>query len=118
MAAYQFVNKDDIIRGMTLSSWLGQWVQWVHGASVDYKGRPGEILFTRGGLSYGYELQGGPRKQVSPEYKEDVYITPNVPIYINVRTAFYFVGEPHPFGSLDTVMRSLPHVEMITVAAR
>lgn len=103
MAAYEFVSKNDVLRGMTLSSWLSQWVQWVHGASVDYKGRFGEILFTRGGLSYGYESPGAPRKQITPEYEEEVYITPNVPIYINVRTAFYFVGEPHPFGRLDTL---------------
>jgi|GEM_PF-2694745 len=97
------VKKDENFRGRTQSSWMSEWVQWMHGHSVIYAGLNGEILFTRGGLSYGYQFPGAPRTQVGPDYVEEVYITNDVPIYVNVRTAFYFVGEPHPFGNLTTL---------------
>jgi hypothetical protein len=97
------VDKNANFRGRTQSSWMAEWVQWIHGHSVNYTGLNGEILFTRGGLGYGYQFPGGPRIQIGPDYKEEVFITDDVPIYINVRTAFYFVGEPHPFGTLNTL---------------
>jgi len=99
----QTVKKDANLRGRTQSSWMAEWVQWIHGHSVNYTGLNGEVLFTRGGLGYGYKFSGGPRIQTDPDYSEDVYITKDVPIYINVRTAFYFIGEPHPFGTLNTL---------------
>jgi hypothetical protein len=99
----KLVPKDANFRGRTQSSWMSEWVQWMHGHSVNYTGLNGEILFTRGGLSYAYQFSGGPRIQIGPDYKEEVFITSDVPIYVNVRTAFYFVGEPHPFGTLNTL---------------
>ncbi len=94
------VKANDNFRGRTQSSWMAEWVQWMHGHSVDYTGFNGEILFTRGGLSYGYQNTGGPRVQIGPNYKEEVFITSDVPIYVNECTAFYFIGEHHPFGDL------------------
>lgn len=99
---YEFVGNKNF-RGKTPSDWMEEWVQWMHGASVYYRGEPGEVLFTRGGLSYVYEYPGGPRKQVNPDHKEEVYITNEVPVYINLRTAFYFLRERHPHGSMQTL---------------
>jgi len=101
------VKKEDSFRGRSQSSWMAEWVQWMHGHAVNYAGLNGEALFTRGGLSYGYKFAGAARTQVAPDYKEEVFITNNVPIYVNLRTAFYFTGEPHPFGNLTTLTNVL-----------
>ena len=98
---YGYVGINETLRGMSLSNWLGEWVQWLHGSSVDYNSKPGEILHTRGGLSY-TGLAGGPRKQLDTKNAQEVFITTQVPVYVNVLTSFYFLGESHPSGSLDT----------------
>ncbi len=102
---YAYVQNDENFRGRPLSSWLVEWVQWAHSASVTYNGRFGEILLTRGNLSYQGSYPNGSRTQVNADkpYEETVYITNDVPVYINVRTAFYFLNEPHPFGSMNTI---------------
>ena len=106
-----YVGMNENLRGMTASDWLAEWVQWLHGVSVDYRGRPGEILHTRGGLSYSYVAgaQGGRRVQLEQNKKniEEVYITDSVPIYVNVLTSFYFVDENHPTGKLDTLNEAM-----------
>lgn len=101
----QFVGINDNFRGKTLSSWMAEWLQWMHSSSVSYGGRNGEIVFTRGNLSYEYKVVGGPRIQIDPDkpYREEVFITNYVPVYVNIRTSFYFIGEPHPFGTLNTL---------------
>jgi hypothetical protein len=102
---YDYVQINENFRGMTLSNWLGEWLQWLHGATVEYTAQPGEILHTRGGLSYQYEggIVGGPRKQIDTKHTEIVNITEKVPIYINILTSFYFIGENHPRGNLATL---------------
>jgi len=99
------VKIDENFRGKTLSSWMAEWVQWVHSGSVSYTSRFGEILFIRGNLSYDYKYPGGPRIQTDADrpYEEEVFISNNVPVYVNIRTAFYFISEPHPFTTLNTL---------------
>jgi hypothetical protein len=105
MANYNYVGINDNFRGMTLSDWLGEWVQWLHGSTAEYGGQPGEILHTRGGLSYQYAggIVGGPRIQTITKNTEVVYITNQVPLYVNILTSFYFIGENHPRGNLVTL---------------
>jgi len=102
---YDYVQINENFRGMTLSDWVGEWLQWLHGASVEYTAQPGEILHTRGGLTYQYQsgIVGGPRVQIDPKHAETVNITTSVPVYINIDTSFYFIGENHPRGNLATL---------------
>lgn len=104
-STYEYVQINENFRGMTLSDWLGEWLQWLHGATVEYTAQPGEILHTRGGLSYQYQsgIIGGPRVQLDPKHTETVNITAGVPVYINISTSFYFIGENHPRGNLATL---------------
>ncbi len=105
MTKLNYVKMDENFRGMTLSNWLGEWVQWLHGATVDYGRQPGEVLHTRGGLSYAYAggVIGAPRIQAITQNIESVEITDKVPVYINILTSFYFIGENHPRGNLATL---------------
>ena len=102
---YDYVRINENFRGMTLSNWLGEWLQWLHGATVEYTAEPGEILHTRGGLSYQYAggTVGAPRIQTDTKHTEVVNTTDSVPVYINILTSFYFIGENHPRGNLATL---------------
>jgi len=103
--AYEYVQDNENFRGMSLSNWLGEWLQWLHGATVEYGAQPGEILHTRGGLGYEYRggVVGAARIQTDTKHTERVNITENIPVYINILTSFYFIGENHPRGNLETL---------------
>ena len=105
MARIEYVDINENFRGMSLSEWLGEWVQWLHGATVEYSGQRGEILHTRGGLSYQYTggLAGATRIQSETKHEAIVNITNDVPVYVNILTSFYFIGERHPRGNLETL---------------
>jgi len=105
MANLDYVKMDENFMGMTLSNWLGEWVQWLHGATVEYGRQPGEILHTRGGLSYEYSggVMGATRIQNVTKHTEMVEIANNIPVYINILTSFYFIGENHPRATLATL---------------
>jgi hypothetical protein len=104
-ADLDYVKVNDNFKGMTLSDWLGEWVQWLHGATVEYTAQPGEIMHTRGGLSYQYlaGVAGASRIQSETKHVAEVNITNKVPVYINILTSFYFIGEKHPRGNLETL---------------
>jgi hypothetical protein len=103
--AYEYVQDNENFRGMSLSNWLGEWLQWLHGATVEYGAQPGEILHTRGGLGYEYigGIAGAARIQKDTKHTEIVNISENIPVYINILTSFYFIGENHPRGNLETL---------------
>lgn len=92
-------------RGNPLSMWMQLWLNWLHASSVNYHNRPGEVLFTRGAVTF-IDLPNGRRVQDTTYHNKDEdengnflgeYITTETAIYVDVMPAFYFIDENYTF---------------------
>ena len=119
------VDCDAIFRGMTLGEWLREWTLWLHSEDPNFGGQKGEFLFTRGNISYVYDKETGLRKKsenfhnkargADGVFRGEV-IFDDTPIWVNILSSFYSVGEYYEAKNLDTLtdVRSICREEMYT----
>lgn len=112
------VRENENPRGAPLSMWMQSWLEWLHSASVNYHHRPGEVLFTRGAVTY-IDTANGRRVQDTTFHNKDKdengnflgeNITTETSIYVDVLPAFYFIHEeydPFPLNSVRDCLEAV-----------
>jgi hypothetical protein len=104
------VNLVDNLRGKSLAEWMAEWCTWLHSSYVEYRASALEPLFARAVHEYITDDLGH-RVQKNTEYIRDedqngrpiLPITTDTPIYVEVASAYYFIGETYQGYTLNTI---------------
>ncbi len=109
----EFVSDGELFRNMTYSEWSIEWVRWLLSANPIFHRSRGEMLMTRGNISYKYGTDAAAdaeRSLTEPFFNKAItkkeivfkgeHVFSDTPIYVIAIQAMYFVNEVDDFTGI------------------